>query len=96
MSAIVDGATALTNVVVEDDGGTIEWPDLDVSFSVAEMLPEYIVSNRRCSLGRCKQGRGAGEGAVVPRERQIRRPSAEGGVNRLRPSTARRDPRPPQ
>jgi hypothetical protein len=40
--AIVDGSATLTNVVVEDDGGTIEWPDLDVSFSVAEMLPEYL------------------------------------------------------
>jgi hypothetical protein len=40
--AIVDGSAALTNVVVEDGGGTIEWPDLDVSFSVAEMLPEYL------------------------------------------------------
>jgi hypothetical protein len=32
MSAIVDGSATLTNVVVEDDGGTIEWPDFDVSF----------------------------------------------------------------
>jgi hypothetical protein len=40
--AIADRSAMLTNVVVEDDGGTIEWPDLDVSFSVAEMLPEYL------------------------------------------------------
>jgi len=40
--AIADGSAAIRNVVVEDDGGTVEWPDLDVSFSVAEMLPEYL------------------------------------------------------
>jgi hypothetical protein len=40
--AIATRSVALKNVLVEDEGGTIEWPDLDVSFSVAEMLPEYL------------------------------------------------------
>ncbi len=34
--ALDERSNALEVVVVEDDGGTIEWPDLDVSFSVAE------------------------------------------------------------
>lgn len=40
--ALDNGSETLKAVVVEDAGGTIEWPDLDVSFSVAEMLPEFL------------------------------------------------------
>ncbi len=40
--AIATRSATLKKVLVEDEGGTIEWPDLDVSFSVAEMLPEYL------------------------------------------------------
>lgn len=29
-------------VTVEDRGATIVWPKLDIDFSVAEMLPEYL------------------------------------------------------
>ncbi len=39
--ALDEGSNVL-KVIVEDDGGTIEWPDLGVSFSVAEMLPEFL------------------------------------------------------
>ncbi|MBV8581616.1 MAG: hypothetical protein JOZ86_13405 [Candidatus Eremiobacteraeota bacterium] len=40
--ALAGRTAALANVVAADGGSTIEWPDLDVSFSVAEMLPEYL------------------------------------------------------
>ncbi|HTW83672.1 MAG TPA: hypothetical protein VMD91_06385 [Candidatus Sulfotelmatobacter sp.] len=40
--ALAGRTAALVNVVAADGGSTIEWPDLDVSFSVAEMLPEYL------------------------------------------------------
>ncbi len=40
--ALDEGSNALRAVVVEDDGGTVEWPDLEVGFSVAEMLPEFL------------------------------------------------------
>jgi hypothetical protein len=40
--AATAGSAAFRNVVVEDHGATIDWPELDVSFSVAEMLPEYL------------------------------------------------------
>jgi hypothetical protein len=30
------------NVRVEDNGSTIEWPELEIDFSVAEMLPEFM------------------------------------------------------
>jgi hypothetical protein len=40
--ALRDRADELFDVKVEDGGFTIEWPTLDVDFSVAEMLPEYL------------------------------------------------------
>lgn len=33
---------AVMAVQVEDRGATIAWPELDVDFSVAEMVPEYL------------------------------------------------------
>ena len=33
---------AVRSVKVEDRGATIAWPDLDIDFSVAEMVPEYL------------------------------------------------------
>ena len=33
---------AVFNVRVEDRGATIAWPEIDIDFSVAEMLPEYL------------------------------------------------------
>jgi len=32
----------IANVRVEDNGSTIEWPALEIDFSVAEMLPEFM------------------------------------------------------
>lgn len=32
----------IADVRVEDNGSTIEWPKLEVDFSVAEMLPEFM------------------------------------------------------
>jgi hypothetical protein len=40
--ALRDRAKALFDVHVTDGGFTIEWPRLDVSFDVIEMLPEYL------------------------------------------------------
>ncbi len=40
--ALAEGSNTLKAVVVEDDGRTIEWLALEVSFSVAELLPEFL------------------------------------------------------
>ncbi|MGP6158566.1 MAG: hypothetical protein ACLPYS_13865 [Vulcanimicrobiaceae bacterium] len=32
----------IKDVRVEDNGATIEWPSLEIDFSVAEMLPEFL------------------------------------------------------
>ncbi len=40
--ALATRAAELCNVKVSDDGFTVEWPTLNVSFDVAEMLPEYL------------------------------------------------------
>jgi hypothetical protein len=34
--------SALYAVKVEDRGASISWPDLDIDFSVVEMLPKYL------------------------------------------------------
>lgn len=39
---VANAGSALRKVVVEEDGMVISWPDLEVDFSVAEMLPEYL------------------------------------------------------
>jgi hypothetical protein len=35
-------SNAYLNVQVEDDGLSIVWPDLDIDFSVNEMVPEFL------------------------------------------------------
>ena len=35
-------AESVFDVKVEDRGASIVWPSLDIDFSVAEMLPEYL------------------------------------------------------
>jgi len=32
----------ISDVRIEDNGATIEWPKLQIDFSVAEMLPEFM------------------------------------------------------
>jgi hypothetical protein len=32
----------IANVRVEDNGSTIVWPELEIDFAVAEMLPEFM------------------------------------------------------
>jgi hypothetical protein len=40
--ALRDRSEALFDVHVTDGGFTVEWPRLEVSFDVTEMLPEYL------------------------------------------------------
>jgi hypothetical protein len=35
-------ADSIFDVKVQDRGASIAWPNLDIDFSVAEMLPEYL------------------------------------------------------
>ncbi|MGD1066256.1 MAG: DUF2442 domain-containing protein, partial [Vulcanimicrobiaceae bacterium] len=61
---------------VEDNGATIEWPDLDVSFSVAEMLPEYLGLS---SIVRSSSARKAGSAKSAAKARASRQNGKLGG-----------------
>jgi hypothetical protein len=74
--AAATGSEALRNVVVEDNGATIEWPDLDVSFSVAEMLPEYLGLS---SIVRSSSARKAGSAKSAAKARASRQNGKLGG-----------------
>jgi len=74
--ALAEGSRALELVVVEDDGGTIEWPDLDVSFSVTEMLPEYLGFG---SAVRSTAARKAGIAKTAAKARSSRENGKRGG-----------------
>ncbi len=74
--ALHEGSTALEAVIVEDDGGTIEWPDLDVSFSVAEMLPEFLGFG---SAVRSAAARKAGSVKTTTKTRSSRENGKRGG-----------------
>ncbi len=74
--ALDEGSNALEVVVVEDDGGTIEWPDLEVSFSVAEMLPEFLGFG---SAVRSTAARKAGAVTTTAKARASRENGKRGG-----------------
>jgi len=74
--ALDERSNALEVVVVEDDGGTIEWPDLDVSFSVAEMLPEFLGFG---SAVRSAAARNAGTVKTTAKARSSRENGKRGG-----------------
>ncbi|MGH7727811.1 MAG: hypothetical protein ACREM2_03305 [Vulcanimicrobiaceae bacterium] len=79
--ALAEGSSALEAVVVEDDGGTVEWPHLEVSFSVAEMLPEFLGFG---SAVRSAAARKAGNVKTAAKARSSRENGKRGG----RPRTA--------
>jgi hypothetical protein len=65
---------ALHDVKVEDRGATIAWPQLDVDFSVAEMVPEYLGITTAAAVAR-RAG-----GAVSPAKASAARANgAKGG-----------------
>lgn len=74
--ALDEASSALEVVVVEDDGGTIEWPDLEVSFSVAEMLPEFLGFG---SAVRSTAARKAGAVTTTAKARASRENGKRGG-----------------
>jgi len=74
--ALAEGSNAHKVVVVKDDGGTIEWPALEVSFSVAELLPEFLGFG---SAVRSAAARKAGTVRTTAKARSSRENGKRGG-----------------
>jgi len=76
-------AESVFDVRVEDRGASIVWPNLDIDFSVAEMLPEYLgISTARAAARR------AGSVASPKKAAAARANGTKGGRPARKPAAA--------
>jgi hypothetical protein len=76
-------AESVFDVKVEDRGASIVWPSLDIDFSVAEMLPEYLgITTARAAAQR------AGSTASPRKAAAARANGTKGGRPAQKPAAA--------